>query len=120
MWYSFFAYNCGKFRELIVMAKVIQTKKRIVTSYNNLSTELQEELKKKYPLGFTDVMMRIDKPQGDFFYAVPFETEEISYLVKIDVKIDDNVDDDNDNDYYDDDEIKGAEDIADNDSDDDE
>lgn len=102
------------------MAKVLQTKKRIVTSFHNLSIELQEELKKKYPLGFTDVMMRIDKPQGDFFYAVPFETEEISYLVKIDVKIDENVDDDNDNDYYDEDEIKGAEDIADSDSDDDE
>ena len=69
------------------MAKVIQTKKRLVTSFHNLSTELQEELKKKYPLGFTEVMMRVDKPKGDFFYAVPFETEEISYLVKIDVKI---------------------------------
>ena len=102
------------------MAKVIQTKKRLVTSFHNLSTELQEELKKKYPLGFTEVMMRVDKPKGDFFYAVPFETEEISYLVKIDVKIDDNIDDDNDNDYYDEDEIKGAEDIADSDSDDDE
>ena len=32
------------------MAKVIQTKKRIVTSFHNLSIELQEELKKKYPV----------------------------------------------------------------------
>lgn len=101
------------------MAKIVKQKKHIVTSYHNLPVELQEELKKKYPFGFTDVMMRVDKPQGDFFYAVPFETDEISYLVKIDVKIDDNIDDENDGDYYDEDEIKGAEEIADSESDDD-
>ncbi len=65
------------------------TKKRLVTSYQNLTPEMQVQVKEKYPLGFSDVMMRIDKPNGDFFYAVPFETEEIFYLVKIDVKIDD-------------------------------
>ncbi len=95
------------------MAKTVTPKKHIVTSYHNLSIEQQEELKIQYPLGFTEVMMRVDKPQGDFFYAVPFETDDVSYLVKIDVKIDDNIDDENDNDYYDEDEIKGAEEIAD-------
>ncbi len=64
-------------------------KRRIVTSFQNLTPELQAEVKEKYPLGFTDAMMRIDKPNGDFFYAVPFETDEIAYLVKINVKIDD-------------------------------
>ncbi|MFI3285380.1 MAG: hypothetical protein R3Y08_01885 [Rikenellaceae bacterium] len=64
-------------------------KKRLVTSFQNLSTDLQAQVKEKYPLGYNDAMMRIDKPNGDFFYAVPFETEEIFYLVKIDVKIDD-------------------------------
>ena len=62
-------------------------------------------------------MIRIDKPNGDFFYAVPFETEEISYLVKIDVKIDDLSDEDDDKEYYDED-IKGADDIQDDGSDD--
>ncbi len=65
------------------------TKRRLVTSFQKLTPEMQEEVKAKYPLGFSDAMMRIDKPNGDFFYAVPFETEEIFYLVKIDVKIDD-------------------------------
>ena len=71
--------------------------------------------------------MRIDKPNGEFFYAVPFETDEINYLVKIDVKIDDRADDaviektqtgaalDDDKDYYDDD-IKGADDLQDDDN----
>ena len=60
-------------------------------------------------------MMRVDKPNGDFFYAVPFETDEISYLVKIDVKIDDMSDEDDDKDYYDDD-LKGADELADDNS----
>lgn len=92
------------------MATTITKKKHIVTSFHNLAPELQEAVKEKYPLGFTDAMMRVDKPNGDFFYAVPFDTEEIAYLVKIDVKIDENVQDDDDKDYYDD-EIKGADDI---------
>ena len=83
------------------MAKQNIVKKHIATSFHNLSPELQEAVKAKYPLGFTDAMIRVDKPNGDFFYA---------YMVKIDVKVDDNSHDDDDKDYYDD-EIKGADDI---------
>lgn len=90
-------------------------KKRLVASFNNLSPELQEKVRESYPNGFSDAMMRVDKPNGDFFYAVPFETDEISYLVKIDVKIDDMSDEDDDKDYYDDD-LKGADELADDNS----
>ena len=92
-------------------------KKRLVTSFNNLAPELQEAVKAAYTLGYTDYMMRIDKPNGDFFFAVPFETEEISYLVKIDVKIDDMSGEEEDKDYYDDD-LTGADELANDDSDD--
>ena len=87
------------------------TKKRLVTSFNNLPLELQQEVKALYPKGFSEVMQRIDKPNGDFFYVVPFETEEISYLVKIDVKIDDSADDALEDDFYGEDELKGADEI---------
>jgi hypothetical protein len=92
-------------------------KKRVVVSYNNMAPELQDALKEKYPKGFTDSMIRIDKGPGDFFYAVVFETDDTNYLVKIDVKIDGNVDEEEEKEYYDDD-IKGADDIMDNSSDD--
>lgn len=95
------------------------TKKRLVTSFNNLSQEQQEEVKMLYPRGFTEVMTRIEKPNGDFFYVVPYETEEVSYLVKIDVKIDDAADDGVDDDYFGDDEINGADEIQDDGSEDD-
>ena len=91
------------------MTKPNIVKKHIATSFHNLSPELQEAVKAKYPLRFTDAMIRVDKPNGDFFYAVPYDTDEIAYMVKIDVKVDDNSHDD-DKDYYDD-EIKGADDI---------
>ena len=87
-------------------------KKHIVTSFHNLSAELQEAVREKYPLGFTDAMMRVDKPNGDFFYAVPFDTDEVADLVKIDVKIDNGATEEDDKDYYDD-EIKGADEIQD-------
>ena len=89
------------------MANSTTPKKRLVASFRNLPSELQEAIKQKYPLGFSEAMMRIDKPNGEFFYAVPFETDEINYLVKID--------DDEDKDYYDDD-IKGADDLQDDDN----
>ena len=47
------------------MAKQNTTKKHIVTSFHNLTPELQDAVKEKYPLGFTAAMMRVDKPNGD-------------------------------------------------------
>ena len=95
------------------------TKKRLVTSFHNLTVEQQGEVKTLYPRGYAEVMTRIDKPNGDFFYVVPYETDEVSYLVKIDVKVDDGVDDDSADDFYGDDEIKGADELADDDMSDD-
>ena len=100
------------------MAKeTANTKKRLIVSYINLSPELQDELKRQYPLGFTDKMIRIEKGPGDFFYAVLLETPDVNYLVKVDVKIDDDVEEEEDKGYFDDD-IKGADDIADDEGDD--
>lgn len=70
--------------------KKTNTKKRVAISYANLTPELLSALKAKYPYGYTDEMIRIDKPNGDFFYAVVLETEEATYLVKVNVKIDSN------------------------------
>ena len=95
------------------------TKKRLVTSFNNLTAEQQEAVKELYPRGYAEVMTRIDKPNGDFFYVVPYETEEISYLVKIEVKVDDGVEEDGADDFYADDEIKGADELIDDDMNDD-
>jgi hypothetical protein len=119
------------FKILIIIAKIFNdpnematnqtnAKKRLIISYNNLTPELQDELKKQYPTGYTDKMIRIEKGPGDFFYAVLLETPDINYLVKVDVKIDDDPEEDDDKGFYDEDDIKGAEEIASDDDDDDE
>ena len=95
------------------------TKKRLITSLHNLTAEQQAEIKALYPFGFNEVMMRFDKPDGTFFYTVPYETEDTYYMVKIDVKVDDGSEDEGADDFYADDEIKGADEIADDDMGDD-
>ncbi len=92
------------------MATQITKKRNLVTAFNNLPLDLQEAVKAFYPAGFSEAMIRVDKPNGDFFYAVPFETEEVAYLVKIDVKIDDANLDDDAVDFFDDD-LKGADEL---------
>ncbi len=97
-------------------------KKRVVTSMQNLPQELQDQIKAEYPTGYTEAMMRIEKPNGDFFYAVPYATDEIDYLVKINVKIDDKTPEDDDKAFFGE-ELKEENDIIDssemNDDDDD-
>ena len=69
-----------------------QQKKRAVVSYANMSPELANAFKEKYPKGYADYMgdlFKVDKPDGSFFYAVSVEIPDAIYLVKIEVKIDD-------------------------------
>lgn len=110
---------CFDMQILLILAENLatmmtnNTKKRIVTSIHNLTPEQLEEVKALYPRGFSEVMSRIDKPNGDFFYVVPYETDDTSYLLKIDVKIDDSADSVEDDDFYNDEEIAGADEIQD-------
>ncbi len=94
-----------------------RAKRRVMTSYDKLSSELKSLLKERYPDGFTDHMTRIDKPNGDFFYGVMLETEDSIYFVKISVKIDDKAQEEIEKDLFSSDmeeiDVKGAEDIAD-------
>ena len=64
------------------------SKKKIVVSYKNLPPEIVELVKEKYPKGYSDVLMKIDKGNGQFFYAITLDTEDTDYLIKVDVKID--------------------------------
>lgn len=107
-------YNCKKFMRDNAMTKKGNTvKKRLVVSYKNLSPELKEEVRQRYPYGYADQMIRVEKGPGDFFYAIVLETADISYLIKVDVKVDDRPEEEEEKDYYDDSEIKGADEIID-------
>ncbi len=72
--------------------KPVVNKKRLVIGYANMPAQLVEIWKEKYPRGYADYMediMKVDKADGSFFYAVTLEIPEAIYLVKVEVKIDD-------------------------------
>jgi hypothetical protein len=63
-------------------------KKKLVISYKNLSPEILALVKKKYPYGYTDHVIKVTKPNNEFFHAITLDTDEASYLIKVNVKID--------------------------------
>lgn len=58
-------------------------KQRIIKAYEQLSETLVEKLKEKYPDGFEDHIITFTNPRGEIEVAIPFETEEIYYLIKL-------------------------------------
>jgi len=63
-------------------------KKKLVISYKNLSPEVLALVKLKYPYGYQNSVIKVTKPNGDFFHAITLDTEDASYLIKVNVKID--------------------------------
>jgi hypothetical protein len=63
-------------------------KKKVIVSYNNLPPNVIEAIKTQYPDGYANYVKKFPKPNNDFFYAINVETEDVSYLVKVNVKID--------------------------------
>lgn len=58
-------------------------KKRIIKDYNQMPNELLMRMKTKYPYGYNEHLLRFTNAKGESISALPFETEEIYYLVKI-------------------------------------
>ncbi|MDR0714097.1 MAG: hypothetical protein LBF89_07570 [Bacteroidales bacterium] len=66
----------------------MEQKKRVVVSYKNCSEEVLKAIKEAYPMGYGDAVIKVDKPNGDFFHAITVDYGDVRYLVKVDVKID--------------------------------
>lgn len=63
-------------------------KKRVIVSYSNLSQDVMDAIKLKYPLGYSNNVIKVKTKGDDFFYAITVDTPDASYLVKVPVKID--------------------------------
>ncbi len=48
-----------------------------------MPNELLMQMKSKYPLGYQEHLLSFTNAQGETVSALPFETEDIYYLVKI-------------------------------------
>lgn len=73
------------------MSDIDNSVRRAIVSYDNMSQELADAFREKYPRGYSDYFInikKIEKPNGDYFYAVPVEIPGTNYLVKIKVKED--------------------------------
>jgi hypothetical protein len=85
-------------------------KKRIVKDHEKLPQEVLDQLMEKYPLGFTKHLISIKNAKGENISVLPFETEEVYYLIRMTAKEAVNIfteyeDDDDEDDM--DDEIEG-------------
>ena len=60
-----------------------QNKPRVVTSFEKISTSLQEQIKLEYPYGFSQNLISFNNKEGNRVSALRFETEEKIYLIKM-------------------------------------
>ena len=58
-------------------------KKRIVIDYEKLSDETLNRIKLEYPDGYEDNLITFTNAQGVFVSALPFEIEDIYYLIRM-------------------------------------
>lgn len=77
------------------------TKKRIVKDYEALPEEVIQQVKINYPEGFAEYLISYNNAQGKKVSALPFETDEIYYLIRMTVKEAEQIIEDDDD--YDDD-----------------
>lgn len=61
------------------------SKKRIVKDYENLPEEIVSRVKMEYPQGFANNLVSFTNKDGKKVSALPFETEEVYYLIRMTV-----------------------------------
>jgi hypothetical protein len=95
-------------------------KKKIIKKYEQLAPDMVSLIKATYPDGYEDKLISFQSPTGAFEIALPLETEEVSYLIKMPKSVLPDSDDDDDpvsdeNEIGEFESLDAAEDIADED-----
>lgn len=80
-----------------------QDKKRVIVDYNNITSDILELFTDRYPYGYDDEdIIKFQNSKGETVKAVPFETSDTRYLIKVSVEMDRRIeaflDDDDDDD----------------------
>ena len=63
-----------------------KNKQRVIKDYNKLPSEMQEQIKLTYPEGFSEHLIYYTNKDGHLVSALPFETEDKYYLIKMTVE----------------------------------
>ncbi len=61
----------------------MNNKPRVVKDYDKLDLEIREQIKLSYPAGFSDNLVSYTDKEGVRRTALPFETEEKYYLIRM-------------------------------------
>lgn len=79
----------------------MNTKKRIIKDYDALAEETLDQIKLRYPRGFAQHLVKYTDRNGKLVSALPFECEDIYYLVRMTIREAEQIIEDDDD--YDDD-----------------
>jgi len=60
-------------------------KPRVLKDYEGLDTAIKEQIKLNYPEGFDQNLIKFQNKEGKWVSALPFETEDKYYLVRMTV-----------------------------------
>jgi len=58
-------------------------KKRVIKSLEKIDNELKARLKRTYPDGFEDNLIRLTNAKNEPIFCVPLETDDTAYLIKV-------------------------------------
>ncbi len=61
------------------------SKPRVIKDYAKLDAAIQEQIKLVYPFGFSDNLITFNNKEGKLISALPFETDDKYYLIKMSV-----------------------------------
>lgn len=62
------------------------SKPSVITSFGKLPKDIQEQIKLEYPRGFEKFLIRFKNHKKKFVSALPYETEEKNYMVKMSIE----------------------------------
>jgi parvulin-like peptidyl-prolyl isomerase len=62
------------------------SKPRVVKDYDKIDDAVKEQIKLKYPSGFEGHLVTFQNKEGKMVSALPFETEEVYYLIRMTVR----------------------------------
>ena len=61
----------------------MSNKPRVIKDFEKLTPQIQEQIKLSYPYGFAKHLIEFKDHKGRFVSALPFETDEFYYMVRM-------------------------------------
>lgn len=69
------------------MEKIME-KKRVIKNIDTISDEVKEAIRAKYPDGWGNHVLRVNKGNNEFFHVITVDTADTSYMIRVNVKVD--------------------------------